>query len=116
MTDNKTRMYMYFKVKHVDDSKECFICSAVSLKQLLFLHKKTAKESYIGRYMLKNGGRKKWVYDILETKLCETSQERYRREYELHIQHNIKPSCMLTAACKVYNNKQKCKNKYEINT
>ncbi len=65
---------------------------------------------------VKNGGRKKWVYDILETKLCETSQERYRREYELHIQHNIKPSCMLTAACKVYNNKQKCKNKYEINT
>jgi hypothetical protein len=104
MTHNKTRV-TYFKVKHVDDdSKECLICSAVSLKQLLFLHKKTAKESYIGSYMRKNGGRKKWVYDILETKLCETSQERYRREYELHIEHNIKPSVVLTYACRVYKN------------
>ena len=104
MTDNKAHMIMYFKIKHVDDdTKECFICYAVSLKQLLFLHKKSAKESYIGKYMRKHGGRKKWVYDILETKLCETSHQRCTREYELHIQHNIKPSSILTAACKVYN-------------
>ncbi len=110
MADNKTRMIMYFKVKHVDDdSKECFICSAVSLKQLLFLQKKSAKDSYIGKYMSKNGGRKKWVYDILETKKCETSHQRYTHQYELHIQHNIKPSCILTAACRVYNKSNKVK-------
>jgi len=44
MTDNKTRTITFYKVKHVDDdTKECFICSAVNIRQLLIIHKKTAK-------------------------------------------------------------------------
>ena len=98
MTDNKTCMITYYKIKHIeDDTKDSFISST-----------KSKKPVFMGRpsmnlYIKKNGGRKKWVHEILETKLCETSQQRCTREYELHIQHNIKPSCMLTAACKVYN-------------
>ena len=105
MTDNKTRTITYYKLKHVDDdTKECFIGSATSIKQLMYRHNKQDKDTYIGRYIRKNGGKRKWVYDLLETKQCDTSQQRYTREYELHIEHNIKPSVILTYACRVYKN------------
>ena len=103
MTKNKTRTITYYKLKHVDDdSKECFIGSATSINQLMYRLKKQDKDTYIGRYIRKNGGKRKWEFVILETRLCDTSHQRYTREYELHIQHNIEPSGILTSACRVY--------------
>jgi hypothetical protein len=95
-----THTITYYKIKHIDDdTKESFICSAVNIKQR---NNRTAKDTYIGRYMRKNGGRKKWIYDLLESKVFNTKQQRYIREHELHIEHNIEPSILLIYACRVY--------------
>ena len=103
MTKNKTRTITYYKLKHVDDdTKECFIYSALSIKQLMYKRNTLDKDSYIDRYIRKNGRQRKWEFVILETKLFETSRQQKTREYELHIQHNIEPSGILTSACRVY--------------
>ena len=104
MTDNKTRTITYYKLKHVDDdTTEWFIYSALSIKQLRYKQTQD-KGSYVDRYIRKNGGKRKWEFVILETKPFETSQKQKAREYELHIEHNIKPSVILTYACRVYKN------------
>ena len=67
MTKNKTRTITYYKLKHVDDdTKECFIYSALSIKQLMYKRNTLDKDSYIDRYIRKNGRQRKWEFVILK--------------------------------------------------
>ncbi len=79
--DNKKRTIMYYKENLVDDT---------STKQLMY---RPSRDKLDKRYVYW-----RWVYDLLETKLCDTSQQRYEGEYELYTQHNVTLSVILTAS------------------
>ncbi len=112
----ETPIITFYKLKHaMDDTKRCYVGSTDDIKRRVKEHERSYNGDYkYGRlygYMRKNGGWDEWTFEILETKECELSRDRFIREGELIREHNATLNIMMAGNSSVDhedNRKQIC--------